>query len=66
MRRHALSAPDKNVSTLSIGDQTAGVFEKARAVTIRLMNDRQLMRLKRLAELFDEHRGTRVRSRRAA
>ena len=32
------------------------------------MNDRQLMRLERLAELFGEERGahTRVRSRRAA
>ena len=37
-------------------------------VTIPLTDDRQLMRLERLAELSDEDRGanTRVRSRRAA
>ncbi len=46
----------------------SGDFRRGPTTTIRLMTDRQVMRLERLAKLFDKERGlnTRVRSRRAS
>lgn len=39
----------------------SGDFRRGPTTTIRLMNDRQVMRLERLAKLFDKERGLNTR-----